>query len=427
MQQPSFETPDNPSVIGRVIRIARLQAVDGQLPARDLSALLDTAKISPHVREFVLRTLENDDVSITGMGDNGWSSSEELTDREPFDEPSAHPILASDESIQAARSRLNRDRRSRRPWKQVLTAEEEVGLAALARGPGMALNEELPEDYRRQLPDGDERALAYDALILHNLGLVWSISQRHSADGMDYEDISQLGVFGLIRAIQKFDATRGHKFSTYATWWIRQAIQRGLANEGRLIRVPFHMLERINRVERAKTNLMTLYGKCTAKDIANATALPIDQVIECLRLNMGIASLDMRVGNMDGGALGDFVAEDYERLTDPAALFDQQATISVIENSLDLLPERQASILRLRAGMDGDPKTLEQIGEIYGLTRERIRQVERQGIKSLQPILEKRGIKRTSNKDAKTNSKLVLFVQGDQDVRRPERPTDTRR
>lgn len=408
MQQHSFETVDEPSVAERVIRIARLQAVDGQLPSSDLAALLDVSRISPHMREFVFRTLEGDGISVTNMGNNDCATGEASEVQDLLGVPSAHPVLASDESIKAARSRLSRDRLLRRPWKQVLTAREEVGLAALIRGPGVALNEELPENYRRQLPNGDERALAYDALLLHNLGLVWSIAQKHGANGMDYEDIAHQGVFGLIRAVQKFDATRGYKFSTYATWWIRQAIQRALANEGRLIRVPVHILERISKVERARTRLVTLYGNCTAKEIANATGLSIDQVIECTRLNMGTASLDVQVGD-NGGVLADFVAEDYERLTDPAAIFDQQATISVIENSLDMLPERQANILRLRAGMDGDPKTLEQIGEIYGLTRERIRQVERQGIESLRPVLEERGIKRASSKETKTKSKLVFF------------------
>lgn len=409
MQQHSIETVGDSSVVGRVVRIAQLQAMDGRLPARDLSALLDVAKISPHMREFVLKALEDEGISVTGSSDDEWSTDEECGDPDLFDRPSAHPILASDESIHAARARLSRDRRSLRPWKQLLTAQEEVGLAALIRGSEIALNAELPEDYRRLLPTGDERALAYDALLLHNLGLVWSIAQRHGADGMDYEDIAQHGVLGLIRAIQKFDATRGYKFSTYATWWIRQAIQRGLMNEGRLIRVPVHMLERINKVERARAQLITLYGQCTVKDIANATALPISQVIECLRLSIGIVSLDIPVGDQSDGVLADFIADDPERLTDPATVFDQVVTVSLIENSLDMLPERQATILRLRAGMvDGEPWTLEQIGQVYGLTRERIRQVERQASESLRRLLEARGIKRASGKKARTKSKLLI-------------------
>jgi RNA polymerase sigma factor (sigma-70 family) len=407
VQQRSFETVDVPALLARVIQIARQQSVASQLPRVDVEALFDLAKLSPQMRESAIQAIEHAGVSLTEPTGNDLITMSGEGNQAHRNHSPVRSIGANEENIRAARARLIRDRWSRHPWKQILTAQEEVGLSMLVRGPEVALTQELPAEYRRQLSDGDERAIAYDAFVLHNLGLVWSFIQKLPAGGMESDDIVQHGFFGLSRAIQKFDATLGNKFSIYATWWIRQAVQRGLANEASLIRLPAHMHERINKVTQARSHLMMLYGRCTAKDISSATNLPVSQVEECLRLNAGIVSLDMPIGEGGGPALGDFIPEDYERLTDPAVLFEQKATLSVIERCLAMLPARQADILRLRAGLvGGEPKTLDQIGQIYGLTRERIRQLERQAHESLRPLLEQQGIKRTGRPESDKKTEL---------------------
>jgi RNA polymerase sigma factor (sigma-70 family) len=303
-------------------------------------------------------------------------------------------VSAAEEDIRSAREVLRCDRGSRRPWNYVLSHEEEIGLAFLIRGAGIALDEELPEGYCGRLPSDDERAIAFNSFLMHNLRLVWSLSIRNDVDGLEKQDIFHHGLFGLVRAIEKFNATMGYKFSTYATWWIRQSIDRGIANESRLVRLPVHMVERVEKVFRTRERLEMRYGKSGIKDIAAEIGLSVDQVVECLRLSVGVVSLDRPVGGERWGSLRDFLAEDPERITDPAWLVDQAALRNIIDDALKALPQRYSDILKRRAGLDqDDPETLDEIGKVYGLTRERIRQIETKAVELLREELAERGIR----------------------------------
>jgi RNA polymerase primary sigma factor len=281
-----------------------------------------------------------------------------------------HPALA------AARHVLSVDRMRGKPSERILTAEQEVGLTALIRGPNVPLDQELPEGYRAGLDAKDERARAFDALMLHNKRLVSSIARTYIADGLEPEDIIHHGMIGLRRAVEKFDATKGYKFSTYATPWVRQSISRGIDNDSRLIRLPVHIIERMNYVLRVRDQLAMENGSVTVVAIADKTGLPISKVVEFLRLEFGVVSLDKPVKE-DGDTLGDFVLQQPDNDADPAQVIDRIALRQLIHDALLELPEREALIIRLRTGLDSDvPSTLDAIGKVLGLTRERVRQLE---------------------------------------------------
>lgn len=297
-----------------------------------------------------------------------------------------HPTAA------AARRVLRVDRIRGKPWQRILTAEQEVGLAALIRGSDVPLDQELSEGYRAGLDAADERALAFDALMLHNIRLVWSIARTYIADGLEPEDIAHHGMIGLRRAVEKFDATKGYKFSTYATHWIRQSISRGINYDSRLIRLPAHIIERINQVLRVRDQLVMENGSFTVSAIAGETGLPISEVIESLRLEVGTVSLDKPV-NEDGDTLGDFVLQQLDNDADPAQVIDRMALHQLIRDALLELPEREALIIRLRTGLDNDVQsTLDEVGKVLGLTRERIRQLEVKARTKLLAALTARGL-----------------------------------
>ena len=254
------------------------------------------------------------------------------------------------------------------------------------------MNRELHEGYRAGLQSADERAQAFDALMIHNMRLVWSIARTADPGHMDVEDVAQHGMLGLRRAVEKFDATQGYKFSTYATWWIRQSISRGIANEGRLIRIPVHMLEQVNKVLAVRNRILAESGTCEFSRLTAETGLSAEKVIECLRLAVGVVSLDKQVEE-DGDNLGDFVLTLPADEADPAQLIDRMALRQLIRDALSDLPPREALVLSLREGLDNDaPMTLDQIGRILGLTRERIRQIEGKARGNLRDALTKRGL-----------------------------------
>ena len=215
--------------------------------------------------------------------------------------------------------------------------------------------------------------------MVHNMRLVWSIARTQGAGRLELEDVVQNGMLGLRRAVEKFDATQGYKFSTYATWWIRQSITRGIANEGRLIRIPVHMLEQVNKVLAVRNRILAESGTCGLSRLIGETGLSAEKVIECLRLAVGVVSLDKPVEE-GGDSLGEFVLTLPADEADPAQLIDRMTLQQLIRDALSDLTEREAVIIRLREGIDNDtPLTLDEIGRGLGLTRERIRQIEGQG------------------------------------------------
>ncbi|WP_020145923.1 RNA polymerase sigma factor RpoD/SigA [Terracoccus sp. 273MFTsu3.1] len=296
------------------------------------------------------------------------------------------------DSINAARLLLDEDRWNPKPWKRLLTASEEVGLAALMRQGGEPLNEALPVGFRLSLSHRDERARAFDALMLHNRGLVWSLVKRHMGEGLEPEDLEQSGYSGLRRAVEMFDASQGWKFSTYATHWINQSMSRAVANEGRLVRLPVHMYERVQKVRAIRERLLVELGRAPLFDMATMAGIRPDQVLECLRLNMGIVSLDAPVGEDGGTTLEALFENDRAALPDPASILLLVEGHAELLDAIDELPEREALIIRLRFGLDdGEPSTLDEIGQRLGVTRERVRQIESKAKVRLADLLHARG------------------------------------
>jgi RNA polymerase nonessential primary-like sigma factor len=266
----------------------------------------------------------------------------------------------------------------------LLSAAEEVELAKRIEAGVFA--QHMLETVEKLPParQGELRALMVDGhraknhLLEANLRLVVSLAKRYTGRGMPLLDLIQEGNLGLIRAVEKFDYTKGFKFSTYATWWIRQAITRGMADQGRTIRLPVHLVEQVNKLARIKRDLHQQMGReATTEELANEAGLTPEKVTDLLDHARDPVSLDMPVGSEEDAPLGDFI-EDGEAADAESAVISGLLQDD-LRRVLATLDEREQSVIRLRYGLDdGQPRTLDQIGKFFGLSRERVRQIERE-------------------------------------------------
>ena len=252
-------------------------------------------------------------------------------------------------------------------------------LKEIGKVPLLSAEEEM--ELAKRIEAGDDEAKK--RLSEANLRLVVSIAKRHVGRGMQLLDLIQEGNLGLIKAVEKFDYRKGYKFSTYATWWIRQAITRAIADQARTIRIPVHMVETINKLVRTSRQLLQELGReATPEEIAERMELPVEKVREVMKISMEPVSLETPIGEEEDSNLGDFIQDDHVPVPAEAAAFTMLQ--EQLEEVLSTLSERESKVLRLRFGLDdGRARTLEEVGKEFNVTRERIRQIEAKALRKL--------------------------------------------
>ena len=344
---------------------------EGMLRASELNAELEKLDISPEKIEEIYEKFDTLGIQIVGadleldldlddtlppVGDDlggelnlGEVEEEELVD--PVDLAAEYNL---DDPVRMYLKEIGQ--------VKLLSADEEVELA-------------------KRVASGDKAAK--DKLTEANLRLVVSIAKKYSGRGLHILDLIQEGNTGLIRAVDKFDWTKGNKFSTYATWWIRLAITRAIADQARTIRVPVHMVEVINKATRCNRKLVQELGRePTMEEIAKELNLPVEKIIEANRTAADTLSLDTPVGDEEDTTIGSFVEDD--NTPGPADATSNALLAEALSEILGTLTDREADVLRMRFGMyDGRTHTLEEVGQIFGVTRERIRQIENKAIRKL--------------------------------------------
>jgi len=348
----------------------------GFLTSEEVGAALAAAELPPESMDAVLRLISDEGIQIV-----------DSTDDEAEDETTAR---AEDDAAKSAPTsdpvRMYLKEIGRVP---LLSAAEEVDLAKRVEA-GLFASEKLTTqrnispDFIRELELIERQGqLAKKRLIEANLRLVVSIAKRYVGRGMLFLDLIQEGNLGLIRAVEKFDYTKGYKFSTYATWWIRQAITRAIADQARTIRIPVHMVETINKLIRIQRQLLQDLGRePTPEEIGEEMEMSPERVREIQKLAQEPVSLETPIGEEEDSNLGDFI-EDSDAIVpiDAASFILLQEQLDAI---LHTLSEREKRVIQLRFGLsDGHPRTLEEVGQEFGVTRERIRQIESKTLSKL--------------------------------------------
>ncbi|MGN1081251.1 MAG: RNA polymerase sigma factor RpoD [Acutalibacteraceae bacterium] len=289
-----------------------------------------------------------------------------------FIEPTEDDLKAEKVSVEDLEDSLNVD-------NMVLDDPVKIYLKEIGRVPLLTADEEI--ELAERIANGDTRAK--ERLSEANLRLVVSIAKRYVGRGLHFLDLIQEGNVGLIKAVEKFDYTKGFKFSTYATWWIRQAITRAIADQARTIRIPVHMVETINRLKKVQSQLLHENGRdATEEQIAEAMNLSVERVREIMRVAQEPVSMETPIGPEEDSRLVDFIRDDEAPAPDEAAL--KTITNEDIDNVLKTLTSREEQVIRLRFGLtDGRCHTLEEVGTEFNVTRERIRQIEAKALRKL--------------------------------------------
>ncbi|MDQ1698728.1 MAG: polymerase primary sigma factor, partial [Frankiaceae bacterium] len=375
-------TPAAPPAEAQVAEVRELLEqgkLAGFVSSEDVTAALIAAELPPESMDVVLRMLGEQGVQIVDGADE--DDEDEAAAKTAEGEAAAAKAAATSDPVRMYLKEIGR--------VPLLSAAEEVDLAKRVEA-GLFASEKLTTV--RDLPVGLERELeqverdgqfAKKRLIEANLRLVVSIAKRYVGRGMLFLDLIQEGNLGLIRAVEKFDYTKGYKFSTYATWWIRQAITRAIADQARTIRIPVHMVETINKLLRVQRQMLQDLGRePTPEEIGAQMELPTERVREIQKLAQEPVSLETPIGEEEDSNLGDFI-EDSDAIVpiDAASFILLQEQLDAI---LHTLSEREKKVIQLRFGLtDGHARTLEEVGREFGVTRERIRQIESKTLSKL--------------------------------------------
>ena len=383
----------------QVIRdLLALGKKNGKLTLKEIADALSSLELESEDIDRLYETLEQEGIEIEGsdvleapisMGDDEFHEAEveEVTEEELVDTSALAEGFAIDDPVRMYLKEIGK--------VDLLSPDEEIELARKIMD-GVAATEKMQEyekaggqsavrsdeivEWNKAIKAGDR---AKKRLAEANLRLVVSIAKRYVGRGMLFLDLIQEGNLGLIKAVEKFDYTKGYKFSTYATWWIRQAITRAIADQARTIRIPVHMVETINRLVRTSRFLLQSLGRePTAEEIAAEMELPAERVREIMKIAQDPVSLETPIGEEEDSHLGDFIQDEHVMVPVDAATFT--LLHEQLMEVLDTLTEREQKVLKLRFGLDdGRPRTLEEVGKEFQVTRERIRQIEAKALRKL--------------------------------------------
>lgn len=354
---------------------------NGSLSYQEIMDALEAIELQTEQIESIYEALENAGIEITG--DKDHTNAEEEADGEQLDDDFEEPDEATLKRDLAAIEveEINMAEMEDLSVPEGVSVEDHVRmyLKEIGKVPLLSLDEEIK--LAQRMKDGDESAK--QRLAEANLRLVVSIAKRYVGRGMQFLDLIQEGNLGLIKAVEKFDYTKGYKFSTYATWWIRQAITRAIADQARTIRIPVHMVETINKLMRIQRQLIQENGRePQVEEVAKEMNMSIDKVREIMKIAQEPVSLETPIGEEEDSHLGDFIPDDDAPAPAEAASFTMLK--EQLNNVLSTLTDREAKVLRLRFGLeDGRARTLEEVGFEFGVTRERIRQIEAKALRKL--------------------------------------------
>ena len=352
---------DKSTLISDLVELGRSK---GKLTAQEIMDAMELFDFDPEQMDKLYEQLDANNIEVVDDFDHVDLENLDFSIENP------EPEVEDDSSSSVASA----------PTEQVAIDDPvKVYLKEIGRVPLLTPEEETALAMR--IIDGDDAAKK--RLCEANLRLVVSIAKRYVGRGMQFLDLIQEGNLGLIKAVEKFDYTKGFKFSTYATWWIRQAITRAIADQARTIRIPVHMVETINKVKKVSSQLLHKNGhEPTAEEIAVEIGMPVDKVREIMRVAQEPVSLETPIGEEEDSHLGDFIPDDDAPA--PADAASHTLLKEQLEEVLQSLTEREAKVLRLRFGLeDGRPRTLEEVGKEFDVTRERIRQIEAKALRKL--------------------------------------------
>ncbi len=344
----------------------------GELTSVEINEVLSEFDLDDKNLNDVYSILDDENINIIENDDKEDEKVEEnKTDKKESKKSKADKDDDSDDSGKLKNISISAEGATDDPVRMYLKGIGQVDLLDKSEEVALA----------KRIEAGDEEAKSQ--LVEANLRLVVSIAKKYVGKGMSFLDLIQEGNMGLMKAVEKFDYTKGYKFSTYATWWIRQAITRAIADQGRTIRVPVHMVEKINKLIKIQRQLLQEKGRePTPEEIAEEMDISADKVSEIKKIAQESVSLDTPIGEEEDSSLGDFIEDT--KTPEPSSTVSKNLLKEQLDTVLDTLTDREKRILELRFGIeDGRPRTLEEVGKEFGVTRERIRQIEAKALRKL--------------------------------------------